>query len=69
VILKIVRKAGYDMYLGENWPLAAKESKNIDSEAAFGPIFRTSNCFQRSKQRLNSYFSLSQGRPSAEILI
>jgi hypothetical protein len=29
------------MYLGENWPLAAEESRSIDSEAAFGTIFRT----------------------------
>jgi hypothetical protein len=65
--MKIVPKAGYDMYLGENWPLAAKETWNIDSKAAFGTIFRTINCFQRSKQRLNSYFSLSQGRPSVHV--
>jgi hypothetical protein len=46
------------MYNGENSPLTAKESRNTNSDAAFGTIFRIRNCSQRSKKRLNNYFSL-----------
>jgi hypothetical protein len=50
VILKIVPKAGYDMYTREDLPMTAKESRNRNSEAAFGTIFRTSKCVQKKKQ-------------------
>ncbi len=61
VILKRVPKASYDIYTGENWPRTAKESWNWKYDAAFRTIFRVSNCFQRSKQRLNNYFSILLG--------
>ncbi len=63
VSLKDVPKAGYECTLEKNQPMTVKERRNINLkfDAAFETIFRISDCFQRSKQNLNIYFSLEQG--------
>jgi hypothetical protein len=58
VILKIVPKAGYDMHIEENPSMREREGRNRNSGVPFTIIFRISKCFQRSKQKLYSYFSL-----------
>jgi hypothetical protein len=52
-VLNIVQKASYDMDTRENRPVTAKENRNRNFDAAFGKIFRISNCFQQSKQKIN----------------
>ncbi len=44
------------------WPMTAKDSRNINSDAAFAANFRISKCIQRNKQKLFYiyYFSLWQ---------
>jgi hypothetical protein len=42
VILKIVPKAGCDMYTIANLPMREKEIRNKNSDAAFGTVFRIS---------------------------
>jgi hypothetical protein len=61
VILKIVPKAGFDMYTRENRLVIAKEAGKINYEAAFGTSFKIGECFQKLKQKLGNYFYLSQG--------
>ncbi len=61
LLLKKFPKAGYDLYSnrtlhGENYSMIAKESRNRNSDAAFGTVFRIRNCFQRSKERLKNIF-------------
>jgi hypothetical protein len=58
---EIVLKAGPVMHTRKNRPKTAKESLNRNSDAACGTIFRISNCFQGSKQKLYNYFYLLQG--------
>jgi hypothetical protein len=54
VILKIVPKAGHDMYTGENQQMIAKEEK---SEVLFRRLLRIiRNCFQRRKQKFSIIF-------------
>jgi hypothetical protein len=52
VILKIVPKADFDLYSGENQPMTEKESLKRNYDASLRTIFRISKCFQRSKQKL-----------------
>ncbi len=54
MILKIVPKAGLDMYTGENLPRTAKESLNRNYDAAFRTILSTTALatVQRRKKKL-----------------
>jgi hypothetical protein len=47
--VKIVPSVSCDEYTGENGPMPEKESRNRNSDAAFGTIFRTSKCFQKKQ--------------------
>ncbi len=64
MILKIVPKAGYDMYTSENRPWTAKESRNgthILMRLAEQSL-ESAIIFREGKQKLNKkIFSLSQG--------
>jgi hypothetical protein len=40
------------MYNGENSPLTAKESRNRNSDAAFGTIFRIRTFFKEARRDL-----------------
>ncbi len=51
VFLKFFRKPART-FTGENWPMTAKESRNIISEVTFGTIFRISNCFKEARRDL-----------------
>jgi hypothetical protein len=62
--MKIVPKAGYGMNTAENRQVTAKESRNRNSNAAFGKIFGIIKFFKeakRQKKTLN-YLAFLQGR-------
>ncbi len=50
MILKIVPKAGYDMYTREDRPMTAKESRNRNSEAAFGTSSELVSVFKEASR-------------------
>jgi hypothetical protein len=45
-------KAGHDMYTGKNQPTKEKESRNRNSDAASGTIFRIKKCFQKTSRKV-----------------
>ncbi len=58
---KVFPKAGYGMYTVENWPVKEKESKNRNSDAAFKTVFKISEYFQKSNQKLLIIFLFHKG--------
>jgi hypothetical protein len=48
VILKIVPKAGYDMYTRQNQPMTAKKSRNSNSDAALGTTCKIVSVFKEA---------------------
>jgi hypothetical protein len=62
VILRIVPKGAYDIYIGENLPIRERERRNINSGAAFGTMFRIKKCFHEASKTVYSNFS-KQGSP------
>jgi hypothetical protein len=52
--MKIVPKAGFDMFTGENHPIPAKESWNRNSYVSFGTILRINN-FQIFKEASKNF--------------
>jgi hypothetical protein len=57
VILKIVPKAGPEMYTGENQQMIAKEEK---TEVLFLRLLRIRKCFQRRRQNFSIIFLLQK---------
>jgi hypothetical protein len=61
VFLKIVPKADHECTLEKKSTKESEEKQEQKFDPAFETIFRITNCFQRSKQKLY-IFSLDQGR-------
>jgi hypothetical protein len=53
VILKIVPKVGYGMNTAENRQVTAKESRNRNSNAAFGKIFGIIKFFKEARRNFS----------------
>jgi hypothetical protein len=59
VILKIVPKAGFDLFTGENQPMIEKEIQSKISVSDFGTMFRISMCLFSKDQAESVYLFFS----------
>jgi hypothetical protein len=50
--------ASHDMYTGKNQPTKEKESRNRNSDAAFGTVFKINKCFQKTSRKVRFEYKI-----------